>query len=106
MSYTSPLRRSYTVQIHRKSGWGEVATDSIGSANSCGLSTLGNFQSRIEAARHGYVCGHEEEWGYFLLSELESVRGPAGLTAVRDLHFKSEPFSHVLEQYHCERGQE
>ncbi len=23
----------------------------------------------------GYVCGIEEEWGYFVLSGLESVRG-------------------------------
>ena len=28
----------------------------------------------------GYVCCHDEEWGYFVLSELESVRGPAGLS--------------------------
>ena len=25
----------------------------------------------------GYVIGLEEEWGYFLLSEIASVRGPA-----------------------------
>jgi hypothetical protein len=35
----------------------------------------------------GYVIGHEQEWGYFSLNELESVRGPAGLTIERDLHF-------------------
>ena len=27
----------------------------------------------------GYVIGLEEEWGYFVLSELESARGPLGL---------------------------
>src|SRR5437764_1449873 len=36
----------------------------------------------------GYVVGQAEEWGYFLLSELESAQGPLGLTIERDLHFK------------------
>ena len=34
----------------------------------------------------GYVCGHEEEWGYFVLSELESARGPLGLPIDRHHH--------------------
>src|SRR5205823_11436583 len=53
----------------------------------------------------GYVCGHEEEWGYFVLSELESSRGPGGLTIERDLHFTPGPFSRVIEQYRRARGQ-
>ena len=44
----------------------------------------------------GYVIGHEEEWGYFLLSELESVKGPGGLTIERDLYFNPGPLSQVL----------
>src|SRR5665811_323998 len=43
----------------------------------------------------GYVCGMEEEWGYFVLSELESVRGPLGLEIERDLYFESGPFTQV-----------
>ena len=35
----------------------------------------------------GIVCGHETEWGYFSLDELQAVRGPGGLTVERDLHF-------------------
>lgn len=35
----------------------------------------------------GMVHGHEKELGYFMLSELESVRGPLGLRIERDLHF-------------------
>ena len=35
----------------------------------------------------GLVEGHETELGYFNLSELESVRGPAGLKIERDMHF-------------------
>lgn len=35
----------------------------------------------------GLVFGHEREWGYFLLSELEQLCGPGGLRVERDLHF-------------------
>lgn len=34
----------------------------------------------------GLVCGHEQELGYFSLSELQSVRGALGLGIERDLH--------------------
>ena len=51
------------------------------------------------------VCCHDEEWGYFVLSELESVRGPAGLTIERDLHFSAAPFSEVISRYRQEHGQ-
>ena len=43
----------------------------------------------------GYVCGQEEEWGYFVLSELESAKGPMGLPIERDLYFQPAPFSQV-----------
>jgi len=36
----------------------------------------------------GLVEGHEKELGYFMLGELEEVRGPMGLPIERDLHFK------------------
>ena len=52
----------------------------------------------------GYVIGFEEEWGYFVLSELESVRGPLGLAIERDLYFRSAPFSEVMKQFRNERG--
>jgi hypothetical protein len=41
----------------------------------------------------GFVKGQESEWGYFLLSELKSARGPHGLEIERDLYFKPVPFS-------------
>jgi hypothetical protein len=44
-----------------------------------------------------YVIGQEREWGYFSLAELESVRGPAGLTIERDLHFTAKPRSEIAE---------
>src|ERR1035438_3746491 len=52
----------------------------------------------------GYVIGFEEEWGYFVLSELESVRGPLGLAIERDLYFRPAPFSEVMKQFRNERG--
>lgn len=36
----------------------------------------------------GLVEGHEKELGYWLLSELEEVRGPGGLRVERDMYFK------------------
>lgn len=52
----------------------------------------------------GYVIGLEEEWGYFVLSELDSARGPLGLPIERDRYFKPGPFSAVMKQYRAERG--
>ncbi len=52
----------------------------------------------------GYVIGFEEEWGYFSLSELESVRGPGALTVERDLNFRPGSFTEVLTQHRRERG--
>lgn len=39
----------------------------------------------------GVVVGHEREFGYFSLDELEAIRGPGGLTIERDLYWKSKP---------------
>src|SRR5205809_558157 len=36
----------------------------------------------------GYVQGHESEFGYFSLSELQDARGPWGLPTERDVSFK------------------
>jgi len=41
----------------------------------------------------GLVDGHEKELGYWLLSDLMSVRGPGGLTIERDLHFGEHTLS-------------
>jgi len=37
----------------------------------------------------GWVEGDYPEFGYFMLSDLESVRGCLGLSVERDLHFKA-----------------
>ncbi len=41
----------------------------------------------------GLVDGFESELGYFLLEELETSRGPLGLSIERDLHFTPAPLS-------------
>jgi hypothetical protein len=41
----------------------------------------------------GLVIGNERELGYFLLDELEAVRGPLGLPIERDLHWSPRPLS-------------
>jgi len=39
----------------------------------------------------GVVVGHEREFGYFSIEELEAIKGPGGLTIERDLHWKAKP---------------
>ena len=39
---------------------------------------------------YGLVDGLEKEWGYFMLSDLEKVRGPLGLGIERDVYFENE----------------
>jgi len=43
----------------------------------------------------GLVDGFERELGYFALSELETVTGPAGLRIERDLYFTPTPLSQL-----------
>ena len=46
---------------------------------------------------YGLVDGHCQEYGYFSLAELESVRGPLGLPIERDIYFKPTPVSKFLQ---------
>jgi hypothetical protein len=51
----------------------------------------------------GYVIGLEEEWGYFLLSEIASAQGPLGLPVERDLWFQPGPIDEVLRRECCRK---
>lgn len=51
----------------------------------------------LERLCFGLVIGHEREWGYFSISELETVRGPLGLKIERDLHFAPIPASEFAD---------
>jgi len=39
----------------------------------------------------GVVVGHEREFGYFGLDEMEGIRGPGGLQIERDLYWTPKP---------------
>src|ERR1700730_10167519 len=52
----------------------------------------------------GFVIGMEEEWGYFMLSELESSRGPMKMPIERDLYFTAGPFSEVIARHRQTHG--
>jgi hypothetical protein len=51
----------------------------------------------------GFAIGLEEEWGYFLLSEMASVQGPLGLAVERDLWFQQGPIDEVLRRESCRK---
>ena len=46
----------------------------------------------------GLVDGHEKEFGYFSLKELESVRGPLGLPIKRDLYWKPKTLEEIAPE--------
>ena len=68
------------------------------------FATEGSQEHLDDFTFFGYVVGLEREWGYFLLSELQALRGPGGLTIERDLSFKPAPFSQVIAQFLKQRG--
>ena len=47
----------------------------------------------------GYVCGLENELGYFSLAELESIKGQLGLSIERDISFKPTKLSVVKKEH-------
>ncbi len=46
----------------------------------------------------GLVHGFEEEFGYFSLKELQSLKGPLGLGIERDLYWQPKPISQILKK--------
>ncbi len=47
---------------------------------------------------YGLICGDEQELGYFSLSEIQSLVGPAGLRVERDMYFKPTTFKQLMKQ--------
>lgn len=43
----------------------------------------------------GYVCGLENELGYFNIDEIESIKGPLGLDVERDISFTPTKLSEL-----------
>ena len=52
----------------------------------------------------GLAVGVEPELGYFLLSELPSIRGKLGLPVERDRFFTPTPLRELLDKHEQERG--
>ena len=52
--------------------------------------------NEIDFLFYGYVDGHFPELGYFVLSELESVRGPLGLPIERDMYFSTKTLNEII----------
>lgn len=46
----------------------------------------------------GLVHGFEKEFGYFSLSELESVKGPMGLHIERDLYWQPKTLKQIVPE--------
>lgn len=63
-----------------------------------GEPVLDESQNEIDFKFFGLVFGHEREFGYFLLSELEEVNGPLGLPIERDLHFKPKTLGEIAPE--------
>lgn len=52
----------------------------------------------------GVVFGFEIEFGYFRLSELESIRGPAGLKIERDRHLSDRHLINYMKAEDIKRN--
>ena len=64
----------------------------------CGEPVFTESQTEIDYRFFGLVFGHEKEFGYFLLSELEEVRGPLGLPIERDLWWKPKQLVEIAPE--------
>jgi exonuclease III len=59
---------------------------------------LNDAGSEVDFQFFGLVDGLEKELGYFMLSELEEVRGPMGLPIERDLHWQPKTLSEIAPE--------
>jgi hypothetical protein len=87
----------YVKYFTPSSSWTWLATE--------GEPVLDESGKEVDFKFFGLVFGHEREFGYFLLSELEEVRGPMGLPIERDLHFKPKMLEEVAPEMFREEGQ-
>ncbi|MFC1675928.1 DUF2958 domain-containing protein [Planctomycetota bacterium] len=63
-----------------------------------GEPVLDESQNEVDYKFFGLVFGHEREFGYFLLSELEEVRGPMGLPIERDLYWQPKTLQEIAPE--------
>jgi hypothetical protein len=84
----------YVKYFTPSSSWTWYATE--------GEPILDEFGKEVDFKFFGLVDGHEKEFGYFVLSELEEVRGPMGLPIERDLHFKPKTLEEIAPEMFSE----
>jgi hypothetical protein len=60
-------------------------------------------KDKVDFLFFGLVSGFEVEYGYFSLSELESVRGSLGLPVERDLYFEPKSLRELKEMHDQQR---
>jgi hypothetical protein len=63
-----------------------------------GEPVLDDAGNEIDFKFFGLVDGHDKELGYFVLSELEEVRGPLGLPIERDLYFQQKTLVEIAPE--------
>jgi len=59
---------------------------------------LDDSHREIDVRFFGLVDGHEKELGYFILSELEEVRGPMELPIERDLYWRPKTLQEIAPE--------
>ncbi len=69
-----------------------------------GEPVLSESGAEIDFRFFGLVFGHEREYGYFLLSELEEVTGPMGLPVERDLYFRPKTLAEIAPDMFAEEA--
>jgi len=80
----------YVKYFTPSSSWSWFATE--------GEPVLDESGKEVDFKFFGLVDGYEKELGYFVLSELEEVRGPMGLPIERDLHFKPKTLEEIAPE--------
>ncbi len=68
-----------------------------------GSSIVNESGKEIDYMFYGLVNGDFLEYGYFSLSSLQSLDGPAGLKVERDMLFEPTPLDELHDQ-HSDRG--
>jgi hypothetical protein len=64
----------------------------------CGEPVLNEACSEVDFQFFGLVDGLEKELGYFMLSELEEVRGPMGLPIERDIYWQPKTLREIAPE--------
>jgi hypothetical protein len=81
---------AYVKYFTPSSSWSWFATE--------GEPVLDESGKEVNFRFFGLVEGHEKELGYFVLSELEEVRGPMGLPIERDLYWQPKTLEEIAPE--------